>query len=52
MLKPIDLSALLFIISVFYINSKEPSMITVPLKVLHKSFEKYPFPNKTSLILF
>ena len=25
-------------------------MITVPLKVLHKSFEKYPFPNKTSLI--
>lgn len=38
---------LLFIISLFSINTKEPSIISVPLKVIHNSFEKYPISEES-----
>lgn len=43
MYKPNNLSILLFLISLFSLNSKrEKSIITVPLKVVSNSYEKYP----------
>lgn len=48
--KPSSLLIFLFIISIFSLESKEPSMLTVPLKVLHNSFEKFPISNETHLI--
>lgn len=50
MYKPSNLLIFLIIISAFSIKSKEPSMITVPLKVIHNGFEKYPISNETHFI--
>ena len=47
MFKSLDLSTLLVIISFITLNSKEPSMITLPLKVIKNGFEKYPIKNET-----
>ena len=46
MYNPVHLSVLLLFISLYSINTKEPSIISVPLKVIHNSFEKYPIPEK------
>ena len=46
-----NLNIILISISIIYIYSKEPSVITVPLKVIHNAFEKYPLPNDTKLII-
>ena len=43
---PFHLSVLLFLISLYSINTKEPSIISVPLKVIHNSFEKYPISEE------
>ena len=43
----LDLSTLLFILSFITLNAKEPSMITLPLKVIKNGFEKYPIKNET-----
>ena len=36
-------------LSFFIINSKEPSMITVPIKLLENSYEKYPIFRETKI---
>ena len=36
-------------LSFFKINSKEPSMITVPIKILENSYEKYPIFRETKI---
>ena len=46
MYKPVYLSVLLFLISFYSLNSKKPSLISVPLKVIHNSFEKYPISEE------
>ena len=49
MFKSLDLSTILIIISFIALNSKEPSMITLPLKVIKNGYEKYPIKNETYL---
>ena len=46
-----NLNIILIIISLISMYSKESSMITVPLKVIHNAFEKYPFPNVTKITI-
>jgi len=46
MYKQYYLSSFLFIIFLFSLNSIQSSMITIPLKVIHNSFEKYPISKK------
>ena len=46
------ISQLFFIVvsfTFFIINSKEPSMITVPIKLLENSYEKYPIFRETKI---
>ena len=40
------LSIFLFFISLFFLNSEESSMITIPLKVIHSYSKKYPISKK------
>ena len=49
MYKSLDLSTILIIISFISLNSKETSMITLPLKVIKNGYEKYPIKNETYL---
>ena len=42
MKKIFSLSILLFFLLFVSLNSKEPSSISIPLNVIHDSFEKYP----------
>ena len=46
-----NLNIILIFISISSIYSKESSMITVPLKVIHNGFEKYPLPNVTKITI-
>ena len=46
-----NLNIILIFISITSIYSKESSMITVPLKVIHNGFEKYPLPNVTKITI-
>ena len=44
-------SLLIFLISIYLLNTKEPSMITIPLKLIKNSFGKYQIITDTELIL-
>ena len=46
-----ELNIILISITIISIYTKEPSMITVPLKIIHNAFEKYPLPNVTKIII-
>ena len=45
------MNLILIFISLISIYTKESSMLTVPLKVIHNAFEKYPLPNVTKLTI-
>ena len=47
MYRPVNISVLLIlIISLYSLNTKETSIISVPLKVIHNAFEKYPIAEE------
>lgn len=49
MFKPSRLSLAVILLSLIELNLKEPSMITVPIKVIENSFEKFPISRETEL---